>query len=51
MHSREVEIVPRDQPRGKEVDAEARAGHAEPNKDNTEVKGPAPSMQRAARVT
>jgi len=43
--------VLRDQCRGRERDAAARAGHPEPSRDNVEAKGPASSMQRAARVT
>ena len=48
---KEAEIVPRDQRRGREVDAEARAGYAEPNRDNTEARGPASSTQMASGVT
>ena len=43
--------MPRDQRRSREADAEARAGHTEPNRDNVEAKGHASSMQREEGVT
>jgi len=43
--------VPRDQCKSKEVDAEARPGHAEPNKDSAEARGTASSTERAVGVT
>ena len=48
---KEVEIVPRYQCRGKELEAAVRAGHTDPSRDSTEAKGPASSMQKAAGVT
>ncbi len=47
----DAEIVPRDQRRGRELDGESRAGHAEPNRDNAEPEGPASSMQKVVGVT
>ena len=43
--------MPRDQHRGREANAEAKAGHTEPNRDNVKARGPTSSTQKEARVT